>query len=166
MKYLCVRHQHLLREEVDVAGRLWQSAMDQGGQLCRAGEWCRARSYCGLAFEIVVLRLRVEHAAGGSPHFATEHLTDAARLLGDCLCRLEQFDEAQEVLRYAHDYLVAETQRCHLTYDAKRVHLRLIEEFLKRSTSVLRLCGRSAQAETLLLMSNKLTSQMRRECLH
>jgi len=166
MKYLCLRHLYVVQEEPEVASRMWDSAMSQGEKLLRAGNWSGARTFFGFAFEVVLVRLQAGRSYSVSSRFSEEHLTDAARIFSTCLCQLEQFDEAQEILKYVHNYLLAESIHTFDTHDAKRAHIRLIEEFLKRSTSLMRFRGFPSQAETTLLLSNRLTTRIKRECLH
>lgn len=162
MKYLCARHIDLLQNDEALALRLWHSAMQHGRSAQAENRWRMAQSFFGAAFEIAVIRLNDRQTTG----FAAMHLCDAARLLASCLCCLDEFDEAQDSLRFVHHFLLEEVNKPAASYDQKRALIRLLLEFLKRATTLMRLRGQSTMADSLTMISNKVTASVRQQYLH
>jgi len=175
MKYLCRHHQLVMQSDEENAEDLWRSAMEQGAEAFNLTNWRLAQSFFGSAFEIAIIRLGVaeggEHShlgqrQGRVTRFEAHHLTDAARRLATVLCHVDQFDEAEQALLYVHNFLLGRLNEQRSTFDGKKNQLRLIEEFLRRATSLLRIRGKSAYADTVNLLSNKVTASVRRQSLH
>lgn len=163
MKYLCSYHQEAMKYNESAAVELWHSAMCHGKEAYDESNFRLAQSFFGSAFEISIIRLNEK---ADTESFSCQHLADSGRLLTNTLCCVDQFDEAEEILLFSHSFLLEALSDKKKTYDERRYLMRLVQEFLRRATTLLRIRGKKSYADSITLISHKVTANCRELLMH
>lgn len=163
MKYLCCYHRELVQNDEQSASKLWHGAMLQAVKAYQEGRFELAQLLSGSAVDIAIVRLTIERYRYETKVFLPEHLADSGRMLVDCLCQIDQFDEAEEILVYLQNYFLKKVAEKRNTYDEKKHYIRLLEEFSRRATALLRMRGKSSYADTISLLCNKIMMSIKRQ---
>ncbi|WP_086933415.1 hypothetical protein [Agarilytica rhodophyticola] len=166
MKYLCEYHRELICTDEQAALKLWHKAMSRSFAASQQEDFCLAQSMSGTAVDIAITRLNIERHRYETKVFLPEHLSDSGRLLVDCLCYLNQYDEAEEMLIYMQNYFLKKIAEKRNTHDQKKYYMRLLEEFSRRVSALLRIRGKSNRADSISLLCNKVMISVKRQYLY
>lgn len=125
MNYLCAHHRAQVARSVSLAQKLWVGANSEGQQAFTHGDWHRARSFFGSAWDIV--RVRTDDLTCCTlSGFDTRRLVHTADYLARTLCELGHWTEAQQVALAAYHSLDGAALKTQLrTHECARQHQQL-----------------------------------------
>ncbi len=165
MRHLCDKHCRLVQEDGQRAANLWNGAFNHGLAAYQAGDWARAESFLGTAYEIGLVRFasdvrRRQHAS------SVENFATVGRYYGNVLCRLKDFEAAESCLRKVHDGLLHWSQECYVPYQDRVAAFEQLEEFRHKLIALLRLTGRDTYAKCMDLLAQQLSRQAAQSLYH
>lgn len=159
LKYLCARHCELVARDGEQASRLWWGAYNHGVEAYRTGDWRRARTFLGTAYEIMLLRFARDLKQNRGEVFIAQFVA-TGRFYSNVLCHLRDFDAAEACLSRVHDGLLHWSGEQAFPYQERIQAFAQVGEFRQKLVALLAISGKGSYAKCVDLIARQVANQV------